>query len=120
VDTSTLISLIGGPVLSAVIAWLLAQHYRREVGVALAFGVCVVFALAVTIINDGLVLTGAHDALGWAKLIILNGFAVLGSAYLTYEHILQPTGVAARLNASGPQVGATTPPAVPADKPGIP
>ena len=113
-DTSTLVSLIGGPVLSAVVAWLLARNYRREVGVALAFGACVVFALAVTVINDGLVTTGAHDALGWAKLIIINCFAVLGTAYTTYEHILQPTGMAARLNASGPQVGKPAP-AAPSD-----
>jgi len=114
-DTSTLISLIGGPVLSAVIAWLLALHYRREVGVALAFGVCVVFALAVTVVNDGLVTTGAHDALGWAKLIIINCFAVLGTAYTTYEHILQPSGAAARLNASGPQLGDGPQPSAPVD-----
>ena len=105
-DTSTLVSLIGGPVLSALVAWLLARNYRREVGVALAFGACVVFGLCVTILNDQLVTTGAHDALSLAKLLILNCFVVLGTAYQTYEHILRPTGLAAKLNASGPQVGA--------------
>ncbi|MGN6698102.1 MAG: hypothetical protein ACTHMR_08090, partial [Thermomicrobiales bacterium] len=50
--------------------------------------------------------TGAHDALSLAKLLILNCFVVLGTAYQTYEHILRPTGLAAKLNASGPQVGA--------------
>ena len=110
-DTSTLISLIGGPILSAFIAWLLAQHYRAEVGVALAFGACVVFALCVTILNDKLVTTGPHDALGWAKLIIINCFIVLSAAYQTYQHILKPTGLAAKLNASGPQVGAPPAPA---------
>ena len=108
-DTTSLIAMVGGAPLSALIAYLLGLHYRREVGVALAFGVCVVFALAVTVLTNTLVTKEPHGALALVRLLIENCFIVLGVAYTTYEHILRPTGVAARLNAAGPQVAATPP-----------
>ena len=110
-DNSALVNLVGGPILSMAVAYILGRGYRKDIASCLAFGLCVAFALATSVIDQTLIVTGPHDPLGVARLVLINCFAVLGSAYLSYEHVLRPTGLADKLNAIGPQVAATPPPA---------
>ena len=106
-DTSTIASAITGTFLPLVIAWIIGRQASPAFKAVFAFFACVLAALAITILTDKWQTGPTLGANDYGKLILVNFFVVLMTAWRFFARLWQPMGATTQLNNTGPQLGGT-------------
>lgn len=101
IDGTTLVNLLLGPVTSWLISAIVSPVATPRFKALLTLAVCFFMQLFVTFIGKTFVGEWGPDAWENVRLIVVNFATIFVSAFVAYQAVNKPVGIAAKLEANG-------------------